>query len=52
MPNAADILWFKQNFQPQIEAAIAGTPFTIDLLVADRLPGDRPHLVAAAQETR
>jgi len=34
MPNAADILWFKQNFQDEIEAAIAGTPFTVDLLAA------------------
>ena len=34
MPNAADILWFKQNFQSDIEAAVAGTPFTVDFMVA------------------
>lgn len=34
MPNKADILWFKQNFQPEIETAIAGTPYTVDFIVA------------------
>jgi len=34
MPNAADIAWFKQNFQNDIAAAIAGTPFTLDFMVA------------------
>ena len=34
MPNAADMKWFKDNFQAEIEAAIANTPFTVDLLVA------------------
>lgn len=34
MPNAADIRWFKQNFQNDIQSAIAGTPFDIDLMVA------------------
>ncbi len=34
MPNAADILWFKQNFQSDIQAAIAGTGFTVDFMVA------------------
>ena len=34
MPNAADILWFKQNFQNDIQQAVAGTPFTLDFLVA------------------
>jgi hypothetical protein len=34
MPNAADILWFKQNFQNDIQQAIAGTPFTLDFMVA------------------
>jgi hypothetical protein len=34
MPNAADMKWFKENFHAEIEAAIAGTPFTLDLLVA------------------
>jgi hypothetical protein len=34
MPNVADMKWFKENFHTEIEAAIAGTPFTLDLLVA------------------
>jgi hypothetical protein len=34
MPNAEDIRWFKQNFQQKIEAAVQGTPFTLDLLTA------------------
>ena len=34
MPNKADVLWFKQNFQSQIETAIAGTPYDVDFLVA------------------
>ena len=34
MPNAADMLWFKENFHTEVEAAIVSTPFTLDLLVA------------------
>jgi hypothetical protein len=34
MPNAADMSWFKQNFEGDIRAAIAGTPFTVDFMVA------------------
>ena len=34
MPNAQDVLWFKSEFQPQIEAQIAGTPFSVDMLTA------------------
>lgn len=34
MPTSADILWFKTEFQPQVEAAIAGTPLTVDFLAA------------------
>ena len=34
MPNIADIKWFKENFHVEVERAIAGTPFTLDLLVA------------------
>jgi hypothetical protein len=34
MPNAADMKWFKENFHAEVEAAIAHTPFTLDLLVA------------------
>jgi hypothetical protein len=34
MPNAEDILWFKQQFQREIEAAVHGTPFSLDMLTA------------------
>lgn len=34
MPNAAAIRWFKQQFQPRIEQATQGTPFSLDLLTA------------------
>jgi hypothetical protein len=34
MPSAADILWFKQNFQPEIETAVAGSAFDVDMLAA------------------
>ena len=34
MPNTADMKWFKDNFHTEVEAAIASTPFTLDLLVA------------------
>jgi hypothetical protein len=34
MPNAADMKWFKDNFHAEVEAALAGTPFTLDLMVA------------------
>jgi len=34
MPNASDILWFKQQFGGTIRAAIAGTPFDVDMLTA------------------
>ena len=34
MPNRDDILWFKSNFQAPIQAAIAGTPLTLDFLAA------------------
>ncbi len=34
MPNANDMQWFKDNFHAEVTAAIAGTPFTLDLLVA------------------
>src|SRR3954463_7515462 len=34
MPNAADMKWFKDNFHTEVEAAITGTPFTLDLMVA------------------
>ena len=34
MPNAQDALWFKSQFQPAIEKAIAGTPFSVDMITA------------------
>lgn len=34
MPTRDAITWFKGQFQKKIEAAIAGTPFTTDLLTA------------------
>jgi hypothetical protein len=34
MPKADDILWFKQQFQTSIEAAIQGTPFSVDMITA------------------
>ena len=34
MPNSQDVFWFKSQFQPQIEAAIAGTPFSVDMIAA------------------
>jgi hypothetical protein len=34
MPNLADMKWFKENFHAEVERAIEGTPFTLDLLVA------------------
>ena len=34
MPKAQDVLWFKQEFQPAIESAVAGTPFSVDMIVA------------------
>ncbi|MCC7485366.1 MAG: hypothetical protein IT529_10310 [Burkholderiales bacterium] len=34
MPNAADIQWFKEEFGARIEAAIAGTPFSLDFITA------------------
>jgi hypothetical protein len=34
MPNANDMRWFKTKFQDKINAAIAGTPYTLDLMTA------------------
>lgn len=34
MPTTKAIRWFKTQFQPQIQKAIQGTPFTVDLLTA------------------
>ena len=34
MPNAQDAFWFKSQFQPAIEKAIAGTPFGVDMIAA------------------
>ena len=32
MPNAQDVFWLKSQFQPAIEKAIAGTPFSVDMI--------------------
>lgn len=34
MPTADDIRWFKQQFRGQIEVALAGLPFDLDMIVA------------------
>ncbi len=34
MPTRDDFRWFKQTFHGDIEAAIAGTPFSLDMLAA------------------
>lgn len=34
MPNRDDMRWFKRNFQALIAPALAGTPLTVDLIVA------------------
>jgi hypothetical protein len=34
MPNAGDIQWFKQQFAAAIEAAVANTPFDVDMMTA------------------
>ena len=34
MPTREDMLWFKTEFHKKIEAAIDGTPFTLDMLTA------------------
>lgn len=34
MPNANDVKWFKTQFQARLEAALDGTPLTVDLLTA------------------
>jgi hypothetical protein len=34
MPNAQDVFWFKSQFQPAIEKAVAGTPFSVDMIAA------------------
>src|ERR1700761_6805073 len=34
MPNQQDAVWFKSQFQPAIERAIAGTPLTVDMITA------------------
>lgn len=34
MPDADDIRWFKQQFRADIDPALAGTPFDLDMIVA------------------
>src|SRR5882672_10600843 len=40
MPDRDDFLWFKETFHREVEAAVANTPFSLDLVTA-----------VAAQET-
>jgi hypothetical protein len=34
MPSVSDIKWFKEHFPSGIEAAVAGTPFDLDMMAA------------------
>ena len=34
MPNAQDVAWFKSQFQEAIVPALAGTPFSVDMITA------------------
>ncbi len=34
MPNLQDAVWFKSQFQPAIERAVAGTPLNVDMITA------------------
>ena len=34
MPNLQDAIWFKSEFQPAIERAVAGTPLNVDMITA------------------
>ena len=34
MPNAQDVAWFKSQFQDAIVPALAGTPFSVDMITA------------------
>jgi len=34
MPNTDDMRWFKTNFQTKLEAALQGTPYTVDFMTA------------------
>ncbi len=34
MPNLQDAIWFKSQFQPAIERAVAGTPLNVDMITA------------------
>jgi len=34
MPTAQDVAWFKSQFEPLIAPALAGTPFTVDMVTA------------------
>jgi hypothetical protein len=34
MPNVDDIRWFKEQFHSDIEAAVGGTPFNLDMMTA------------------
>ena len=34
MPNVNDMRWFKQQFHQKIDAALQGTPYTLDFMTA------------------
>jgi hypothetical protein len=34
MPTAQDVLWFKTEFQPKVEARLVGTPFSVAMITA------------------
>jgi hypothetical protein len=48
MPDADDILWFKQRFHPEMEAAVLRYPVQPRHADGSRLPGDRLHLASPA----
>jgi hypothetical protein len=34
MPNTEDMRWFKQQFHEKINAALEGTPYSLDFMTA------------------
>jgi hypothetical protein len=50
MPSRDDFVWFKQTFIREIEPAIAGTPFTLDLLAAIAAQ-ETGHIWASLRDT-
>ena len=50
MPDRDDFVWFKQTFLGEIEPAIQGTPFTLDLLAAIAAQ-ETGHIWASLRDT-